>query len=155
MDYTAIGDCVNLAARLEAANKCFGTEILVADSTWAMLGPHAYVARRLGLVRVTGQKEPVVLWHVLGEGTDISDNDRSALDHFDAGLAAFDARDFRAAMDAWQDTLACWPDDVASRIYLEMARHAQQERPLDPLGYPTHSGKGIDHILWPWGDLDA
>ena len=66
-DYTAIGDNVNLASRLEGLNKFYGTEILVAGATVSDLGPGFYF-REVDLVRVKGKKHPITIYEILGEG---------------------------------------------------------------------------------------
>jgi adenylate cyclase len=65
INYTAIGDTVNVAARLEAANKELGTAILASDSTVQAAGP-GFVCRDLGPIHVKGREEVVVVHEVLG-----------------------------------------------------------------------------------------
>src|SRR5687767_1299308 len=65
INYTAIGDSVNVAARLEAANKELGTAILASDSTVRAAGP-GFVCRDLGPIHVKGREEVVVVHEVLG-----------------------------------------------------------------------------------------
>jgi adenylate cyclase len=63
-NYTAMGDAVNLAARLEGANKAYGTSILASEDTMQAAGD-AIVARRVDLVRVVGRAQPVRLFEPL------------------------------------------------------------------------------------------
>jgi adenylate cyclase len=63
-NYTAMGDAVNLAARLEGANKAYGTSILVSEDTMRAAG-EAVVARRVDIVRVVGRAQPVRLYEPL------------------------------------------------------------------------------------------
>ena len=63
----AIGDTVNLAARLENANKKFGTNVLISEATWQMLN-NVFAGKRLGSITVKGRKEPVTVY-----APDISD----------------------------------------------------------------------------------
>ena len=65
INYTAIGDSVNVAARLEAANKELGTAILASDSTVQAAGP-GFVCRDLGPIHVKGRAEVVVVHEVVG-----------------------------------------------------------------------------------------
>jgi adenylate cyclase len=63
-NYTAMGDMVNLASRLEGANKYFGTSIMAAEATMAATGG-AFVWRELDLIRVQGRAQPVRIFEPL------------------------------------------------------------------------------------------
>jgi adenylate cyclase len=65
LDYTAIGDGVNLASRLESANKDFHTGIIISEFTLAKLGDRFQV-RPLGDVKVKGKERPVAIYELLG-----------------------------------------------------------------------------------------
>ena len=87
-NYTAMGDAVNLASRLEGANKAYGTSILVSEDTMAAAGD-AIVARRVDVVRVVGRAQPVRLYEPLAP---------------------------RETADAEQLRLAAQPDDPAQAV---------------------------------------
>ena len=77
-NYTAMGDTVNLASRLESANKIYGTDILISDATAAQIGPGIALAP-LERVRVKGRDQPVVLYEVLGRDDQLSATERLRL----------------------------------------------------------------------------
>ena len=64
MDYTLMGDNVNLGARLEGTNKVYGTKIIIGDSTYEMVKDHV-VARELDLIRVKGKNHPVKIYELI------------------------------------------------------------------------------------------
>lgn len=103
--YTAIGDAVNLAARLEGANKAFGTSILLSDATAALL-PGTVALRALDDVIVKGRTEPV---RVFTPCSDAALRDASL-----AALQAFHARDWATAAAQLALVLARAPDDAAA-----------------------------------------
>ena len=67
LNYTALGDEVNLASRLEGANKLYGSQILVAQST-VELSKNQFLFRRLDLLRVKGKKKPIAVHELMAEG---------------------------------------------------------------------------------------
>lgn len=117
-DYTCIGDSVNLAARLESANKFFGTRILVAGPARAYVGER-FAFRSLGGVQVKGKKIAVPVYELLGRTAEVSAADRDYAGRFAAAVARFQARDWRAALDEFDACIKLRPDDVAAEEYID------------------------------------
>ena len=118
-DYTVIGDNVNLAARLETANKLFQSEILVSDST-AELAESAILSRKLGKLKVAGKDKHVDVYEVLAES---AESDKAFLERakackaaYDASQAALNRRDFTEAERILSDHLKKYPADNPARI---------------------------------------
>jgi adenylate cyclase len=119
MDYTMMGDAVNLAARLEGANKYYGSAILVSEYTYGFV-KNNFLCRRLDTVRVQGKKEPIDLYEVVEEQTASRAPDRRFTGAFARALAAFHRMDFPRATRLFQMTERLRPEgDVACRLYLK------------------------------------
>jgi adenylate cyclase len=108
--YTAIGDAVNLAARLEGANKAFGSGILLSDATAARL-PHDIGLRPLDDVIVKGKTEPVRVYTPCDDAV-LRDTSAQA-------LAAFQARQWDEARRLLRSVLAANPADMAAERLLQ------------------------------------
>ncbi len=95
-NYTAIGDTVNLASRLEGLNKKFGTRIIISETTYNRAHDVIY-AREIGRVRVKGRAEPIGIYQPMGRKGDISRETISACEMFHDGLVTFRDGNFTEA----------------------------------------------------------
>ena len=112
--YTAVGDQVNLASRLEGVNKDYGTSVLVSESTRRAAGDE-FVCREIDQVRVKGREQPVLVYELLGRTADDTDGVLARRAHgFEAALAAYRQGAFDAALTAIDDLLREHPDDRAA-----------------------------------------
>lgn len=131
--YTAIGDAVNLAARLEGANKAFGTGILLSAATAAQL-PSSVALRALDDVVVKGKTEPVRVFTPCG--------DAAVRDASLAALNAFHARDWDGASGYLAQVLARVPGDVAA---LRLQQRVAEARAL-PVGSDWSPAVALDKL---------
>jgi adenylate cyclase len=129
MDYTMIGDGVNLASRLESACKQYGAHILVSEYTWGKLRG-TYRAREIDLVVVKGKTEPVGVYEILDYHTAESyPNLSDALGHFRDGLGKYRAGDFSGAHALFEKVLAINPADKTARLYVTRCDHLRAHPP--------------------------
>jgi adenylate cyclase len=118
--YTAMGDSVNLAARLEGLNKEYQTRLLVSESTYAAAAQSDLVFRELDLIRVKGKLQPVTIYELVGtrERLELADSDWGArLDLFAQGRERYRERRWDEARAVFQALLDRWPEDGPARVF--------------------------------------
>ncbi len=116
--YTAIGDAVNLGARLEGLNNEYGTGICISEYTRAEAGG-GLATRYLDLVAVKGKARPVAVYELLGADTELSPIQRQVLQRYEDGIRLYRARRFEEAAEHFRAALEVDPQDGPSAAYLE------------------------------------
>lgn len=126
MDYTVIGDGVNLAARLESGAKQYGAHILISEFTFRQLkGTYRY--RDMDHVVVKGKTEPVAIYELLDYHSEESfPNMVDALAHFRDGRECYKKGAFNDAIEKFNRVLALHPKDKASKVYIERCEHLRE-----------------------------
>jgi adenylate cyclase len=131
MDYTIIGDGVNLASRLESACKEYGAKILVSEFTFAKL-KGTYRSREVDRIVVQGKTEPVGVYEILDFHTEESfPHIVEALSVFKDALAAYRSRKWDKATELFGKVLTLHPDDKPSKLFITRAAKLKAEPPPD------------------------
>lgn len=115
-DYTVIGDEVNIAARLEGANKQYETTIIISDQTYNQVKPVAYV-RELDLVRVVGREKPICIYELRSMDTIPQIERDFIIDVFTDGLAAYRDCRWYDALREFRRVLRYFPSDGPAKVY--------------------------------------
>jgi adenylate cyclase len=130
LDYTAIGDAVNLASRLEGLNKYYGTSILMSDSIYQRVEDKV-VVRPLDRVSVKGRAGGLMVYELIGIRGDVADDEVARSAAYGAALEAYLARDWDAAESKLADLVDADPGDVAAHLLLERVRGLAASPPDD------------------------
>jgi adenylate cyclase len=128
-DYTVMGDSVNLGARLEPANKEYGTYIMIGEETNTMAGD-TIITRKLDLLRVKGKKEPVNVYELVGlADRPLPEDIKRVLELFKYGFSNYLEQNWDAAINAFKQAIEIKPDDGPSRRYLVRSKMFKDNPP--------------------------
>ena len=117
MSFTVMGDAVNLASRLEGANKVYGTRILISQATAAALGA-AVEVREIDRLTVVGQSAPQAVFEIMARAGELTRDQELLRTRYAEGLAACRARHWEEARMSFTAALKAFPSDGPSRTLL-------------------------------------
>lgn len=126
-DYTAMGDSVNLASRLEGLTKVYGVAIIVGPET-EKKARNSFHFRELDFVRVKGKNEPVRIFELVATKND-GPNPTHWITPFHQGLQHFRNREWEEAQHAFHTCLILHPGDGPAHYYLDQISHLQLSPP--------------------------
>lgn len=131
MDFTVIGDGVNLASRLESACKQYAAHILISENTYKNLRG-TYLTREIDRVVVKGQSVPVSIYEVLEYHDEVSfPHAMEVIGHFKDGIKKYRLGLWDKAIEAFTQVLKLHEGDKVSQIYIERCQYFQQQPPGD------------------------
>ena len=128
MEYSVLGDTVNLGSRLEGLNKTYGTSIIISRSTAERLD-NLFVLRELDKVMVKGKEDAVTIFELMGFADTIREKKRDFVEIFTSALTFYRKREWDQAQEAFKKTLRLEPEDKTARLYLDRISSYRENPP--------------------------
>jgi len=130
MNYTVIGDSVNVASRLEGICKYYGVRIIISESTYNHIKFY-FVTRKLDKVVVKGKKEPILIFELIDFKGQADNNKLQFIDLYETGLKSYFAKDWDNAALHFKKAYSMNNQDDASKNLYKRAMLYKQKPPLD------------------------
>ena len=126
-DYTAMGDNVNLASRLEGLNKVYGTNIIISEKTYNII-KEKFETRKLDAVRVKGKRKPVFIYELLSKKDGLSKKDFDFVRHYENGLKLYFNKEWKKAIKSFNEALKI-VNDNASHMFITRSQEFLKNPP--------------------------
>ncbi len=123
MEFTAIGDGVNLGSRLESASKQYGCDIIISEYTYKPCADQV-CARELDKIRVKGKTQPVSIYELIGLASEpLSEQKQHVMEHYQKGRELYLNQDFAIAIGEFAQVLKFDPNDKPADMHLARCQH--------------------------------
>ncbi len=126
--YTVIGDTANLAARLERANRLYGTQILVAETTARSSGSQ-FETREIDTISVKGKIETTRIFELMSAVGKLSEKSARLRECYEQGRRSYLAQEWDLGEAMFRECLQIHPNDGPSRVFLERVQALRRDPP--------------------------
>jgi len=126
--YTVVGDSVNLAARLETANRVYGTQILINETTAQAIASQ-FEMREVDTISVKGKTETTRIFELMSAAGQLSEESVRLHERYDIARKSYLAQDWDTAQKAFRECLQIRPNDGPSRVLLERIQFLRRNPP--------------------------
>ncbi|MBN1259023.1 adenylate/guanylate cyclase domain-containing protein [Candidatus Peregrinibacteria bacterium] len=123
-NYTAMGDNVNLASRLEGINKEYGTGILISEPTYVQVKDD-FICREMDLIRVKGKEKPVRIYELMGKKGEVKPEIMALIGLYETALKLYREKNFMAASQKFAELA----EDIPSRVFAKRCQDFMQNPP--------------------------
>jgi len=126
-DYTAMGDNVNIASRMEGLNKVYGTNIIMTDKTYKTV-KEKYVSRKLDYVKVKGKRKPILIHELIQEKDGTSKDLQDFITAYETGLGLYIEKKWDKAIDSFKKAHKIMKDK-ASDLFINRCKEFMKNPP--------------------------
>ena len=128
LNYTAIGDNVNLASRLESLNKHFGTDIIISEFTYREI-KEVMLARKLDMVAVKGKTKGIYVYELVCDISSANERQKEYVRQFNAAIELYFNQEWKEAAILFEKVLDIKPGDTPSAIMIERCNNYKKKPP--------------------------
>lgn len=132
MEFTAIGDGVNLGSRLESASKIYGCDIIISEHTYKPCADKVCV-RELDKIRVKGKTQPISIFELIGLASDpLPEKTQRVIEHYHKGRELYLNRKFAVAIGEFAQVLEIDPADKPADMHMVRCQNLLKSPPPEP-----------------------
>ncbi len=139
-DYTAIGDNVNIASRMEGLNKVYGTNIILTEKTYVLV-KDKFETRKLDAVKVKGKNVPILIYELLSRKNELSKKQRDSVSSYEEGLELYFQKKWQDAIISFQRALEYNEDKAAHMLIMRCQEFIQNPPSIEWNGIWTLASK--------------
>lgn len=129
MNYTALGDTINVTSRMEGLNKVYGTSIIASEQVFATVG-HLFIFRKLDVTTIKGKSRGHTIYELLAEKGEALEFDLAAYQKiFEKAFSAYQNQQWTKAIDGFKEAQGIYPDDSVTPVFIKRCHYFMKKQP--------------------------